>query len=40
MNQTTTWDKVDQYITERLIPQDSVLEEVLFANQQAAVIPV
>ena len=39
MNQTNTWDKVDQYITERLIPQDSVLEEVLFANQQAGLPP-
>ena len=39
MNQTTTWDKVDQYITERLIPQDSVLEEVLSANQQAGLPP-
>ncbi|ETT58481.1 methyltransferase [Paenibacillus odorifer] len=39
MNQTTTWDKVDQYITERLIPQDSVLEEVLVTNQQAGLPP-
>ncbi|MGE7614304.1 O-methyltransferase [Paenibacillus sp. NPDC101420] len=39
MNQPTTWDKVDQYITERLIPQDSVLEEVLSANQQAGLPP-
>ncbi|AWV31516.1 O-methyltransferase [Paenibacillus odorifer] len=39
MNQTTTWDKVDQYITERLIPQDSVLEEVLVNNQQAGLPP-
>lgn len=39
MNQTTTWDKVDQYITERLIPQDSVLEEVLSANHQAGLPP-
>ncbi|MEK4449038.1 MULTISPECIES: O-methyltransferase [Paenibacillus] len=39
MNQTTTWDKVDQYITERLIPQDVVLEEVLVTNQQAGLPP-
>ncbi|OMC98376.1 O-methyltransferase [Paenibacillus sp. FSL R5-0636] len=39
MNQTTTWDKVDQYITERLIPQDAVLEEVLVTNQQAGLPP-
>lgn len=39
MNQITTWDRVDQYITERLIPQDSVLEEVLSANQQAGLPP-
>ncbi|WP_340397679.1 O-methyltransferase [Paenibacillus sp. FSL E2-0202] len=39
MNQTTTWDKADQYITERLIPQDAVLEEVLVTNQQAGLPP-
>ncbi|WP_339246071.1 O-methyltransferase [Paenibacillus sp. FSL R10-2796] len=39
MNQTTTWDKVDQYITGRLIPQDAVLEEVLVTNQQAGLPP-
>ncbi|MEK4478196.1 O-methyltransferase [Paenibacillus sp. FSL R5-0876] len=39
MYQTTTWDKVDQYITERLIPQDAVLEEVLVTNQQAGLPP-
>ncbi|OMC76933.1 methyltransferase [Paenibacillus odorifer] len=39
MYQTTTWDKVDQYITERLIPQDVVLEEVLVTNQQAGLPP-
>ncbi|MEK4153857.1 O-methyltransferase [Paenibacillus odorifer] len=39
MNQTTTWDKVDQYIKERLIPQDAVLEEVLVTNQQAGLPP-
>lgn len=35
MNQTNIWDKVDQYVTERLIPHDAVLEKVLFANHQA-----
>ncbi|MEK3910107.1 O-methyltransferase [Paenibacillus sp. FSL H7-0331] len=35
MNQANTWDKVDQYVTERLIPHDAVLEKVLFANHQA-----
>lgn len=39
MNQTNTWDRVDQYITERLIPHDAVLEEVLSANQQAELPP-
>jgi predicted O-methyltransferase YrrM len=35
MNATNTWEKVDQYITERLIPHDTVLEKALVANQQA-----
>ncbi|MEK3724575.1 O-methyltransferase [Paenibacillus sp. FSL H8-0034] len=35
MNQAKTWDKVDQYVIERLIPHDAVLEQVLFANHQA-----
>ncbi|SFL22394.1 Predicted O-methyltransferase YrrM [Paenibacillus sp. 1_12] len=35
MNQTNTWNKVDQYVTERLLPHDAVLEKVLSANQQA-----
>ncbi|NOV01016.1 O-methyltransferase [Paenibacillus planticolens] len=35
MNQSNTWEKVDQYITERLIPHDAVLEKALIANQQA-----
>jgi predicted O-methyltransferase YrrM len=39
MNQTTTWDRVDQYITEQLIPHDSVLEEVLSANRQVELPP-
>lgn len=39
MNQTNTWDRVDQYITERLIPHDAVLEEVLSVNQQAGLPP-
>jgi len=39
MNQTTTWNKVDQYITERLISQDSVLDQVLLTNEQAGLPP-
>ncbi|TXK86122.1 O-methyltransferase [Paenibacillus sp. N3.4] len=39
MNQTSTWDKVDQYISEHLIPHDSILEKVLAANQQAGLPP-
>lgn len=40
MNQVNTWEKVDQYITEHLIPHDSVLEKVLSANQQAGLPPI
>lgn len=39
MNQMNTWAKVDEYIAERLIPHDSVLEKVLSANQQAGLPP-
>lgn len=39
MNLTNTWDMVDQYITERLIHHDSVLEQVLAANQKAGLPP-
>jgi predicted O-methyltransferase YrrM len=35
MNATNTWEKVDRYITERLIPHDTVLEKALVANQHA-----
>ncbi|TBL81013.1 O-methyltransferase [Paenibacillus thalictri] len=35
MTQANTWTKVDAYITERLIPHDPVLEEVLSANRRA-----
>ncbi|MBA2936767.1 O-methyltransferase [Paenibacillus sp. CGMCC 1.16610] len=35
MNATNTWEKVDQYIKERLIPHDIVLENALAANQLA-----
>ncbi|MCY9658827.1 O-methyltransferase [Paenibacillus chondroitinus] len=35
MNATNTWEKVDQYIKERLIPHDTVLENSLAANQLA-----
>lgn len=35
MTHAETWNKVDAYITERLIPYDSVLEEVLAANRKA-----
>jgi predicted O-methyltransferase YrrM len=34
MSQTNVWDKVDQYITERLIQHDEILEKVLSANQK------
>jgi len=35
MSQTNVWDKVDQYITERLIQHDAILEKVLSTNQNA-----
>lgn len=35
MNPANKWDAVDRYITERLIPHDTVLEQVLSANKQA-----
>lgn len=35
MNPADKWEKVDNYITERLIPHDTVLEQVLTANKQA-----
>jgi len=35
MTQMETWKKVDDYIVERLIPQDAVLEEVLTSNRRA-----
>ncbi|NQX71632.1 O-methyltransferase [Paenibacillus alba] len=35
MSNTKLWEKVDHYITERLIPQDPILEKVLSANQEA-----
>ncbi|MFE5324515.1 O-methyltransferase [Paenibacillus sp. NPDC056579] len=35
----TTWEKVDRYIEERLIPYDPVLEKALAANQQASLPP-
>ncbi|AWP30824.1 methyltransferase [Paenibacillus sp. Cedars] len=34
-NDVTTWGKVDDYVTERLIPYDEVLEQVLLANREA-----
>ncbi|OPA80983.1 methyltransferase [Paenibacillus selenitireducens] len=40
MRQSNTWEIVDQYITECLIPYDSVLEEVLLANKQAGLPPI
>lgn len=39
MNQTNTWDQVDQYISESLIPHDAVLEQVLATNQKAGLPP-
>ncbi|SFE05283.1 Predicted O-methyltransferase YrrM [Paenibacillus catalpae] len=35
MNSLHTWEKVDAYITKRLIQQDSTLEQVLLNNEQA-----
>ncbi|OAB32794.1 methyltransferase [Paenibacillus macquariensis subsp. defensor] len=35
MSQTNVWDKVDHYITERLIQHDAILEKVLSTNQKA-----
>lgn len=40
MNQKNLWHEVDQYITERLIPHDVVLEKVLLANKQAELPPI
>lgn len=39
MNDRTTWEQVDQYITERLIAKDEVLEHVLAANARAGLPP-
>jgi predicted O-methyltransferase YrrM len=39
MNQTNTWDQVDQYISESLVPHDAVLEQVLATNQKAGLPP-
>lgn len=33
MNPTMKWEKVDQYLTEKLIPHDPMLEQVLDANK-------
>lgn len=35
MSQQDVWQKVDHYIFERLIPDDPVMEAVLFANREA-----
>lgn len=35
MQSADTWDQVDRYITECLIPQDPVLEQALASNRQA-----
>ncbi|MFB5675885.1 O-methyltransferase [Paenibacillus terreus] len=35
MSQSNTWTKVDEYIGEKLIEHDPVLEQVLVANRQA-----
>lgn len=35
MEQAKIWEKVDQYIEEKLIPHDSVLESVLAENRKA-----
>ncbi|SDX07117.1 Predicted O-methyltransferase YrrM [Paenibacillus sp. CF384] len=39
MNQAAVWSKVDQYIAERLIEQDVILDNVLTNNQEAG-LPV
>ncbi|AJE50226.1 MULTISPECIES: O-methyltransferase [Paenibacillus] len=39
MHSTNTWEQVDHYISERLIPHDAVLEKVLATNQQAGLPP-
>ncbi|MFP4974406.1 O-methyltransferase [Paenibacillus sp. CN-4] len=35
MTQNKRWAEVDDYLTERLIPQDSIMDEVLAANKEA-----
>ncbi|GAB6926486.1 O-methyltransferase [Paenibacillus sp. JCM 10914] len=35
MKDATTWEKVDEYVTERVIPFDGVMEKVLSNNRQA-----
>jgi len=35
MHETNAWDRVDRYITDRLIPHDSILENALAANRSA-----
>ncbi|MBM7563969.1 O-methyltransferase [Paenibacillus sacheonensis] len=40
MNANTAWNLVDEYITERLIPQDPILEQVLEANREADLPPI
>lgn len=39
MNDRTTWEQVDQYIEERLIAKDEILEQVLAANGRAGLPP-
>ncbi|WP_189008581.1 O-methyltransferase [Paenibacillus marchantiophytorum] len=39
MSAAITWNKVDQYVTEKLIPHDTVLEQVLEANHNASLPP-
>ncbi|MGG1518671.1 O-methyltransferase [Paenibacillus oryzisoli] len=40
MQLNETWKKVDRYIEQQLIPHDPDLEQVLAANQQAALPPI
>ncbi|QHW34033.1 O-methyltransferase [Paenibacillus rhizovicinus] len=40
MHANTTWSLVDNYMTERLIPRDDVLEQVMAANQREELPPI
>ncbi|GAA3401460.1 O-methyltransferase [Paenibacillus hodogayensis] len=40
MQAANTWEQVDRYISEQLLPDDAVLEEVLAANRKAGLPPI